>query len=51
MLKSYGEVLAEQDRRGFIEQVDSELPTDRKVHFIPHFPFKKDSTSTVLLYA
>ena len=39
-------MIAEQERRGFIERVDSELPTDRKVHFIPHFPVKKDSTTT-----
>ena len=46
MLKAYGEVIAEQERRGFIERVDSELPNDKKVHFIPHFPVKKDSTTT-----
>ncbi|XP_061168132.1 uncharacterized protein LOC133177057 [Saccostrea echinata] len=46
MLIKYGEIIAEQERRGFIEKVDSKLPTNRKVHFIPHFPVKKDSVTT-----
>ncbi|XP_062606698.1 uncharacterized protein LOC134268455 [Saccostrea cucullata] len=46
MLIKYGEIVAEQEKRGFIEKIDSELPTNRKVHFIPHFPVKKDSATT-----
>lgn len=46
LLFKYGEIIAEQERRGFIEKIDSQLPNDRKVHFIPHFPVKKDSVTT-----
>ena len=45
MLKAYGEVIAEQEKRGLIERVDSELSTDRKVHFIQHFPVKASAHS------
>ena len=46
MLVKYGEIIAEQERRGFIEKIHSQLPTDRKVHFIPHFPVRKESATT-----
>lgn len=46
LLFKYGEIIAEQERRGFIEKIHSKLPNDRKVHFIPHFPVKKDSVTT-----
>ncbi|VDI00805.1 Hypothetical predicted protein, partial [Mytilus galloprovincialis] len=46
MLTKYGEIIAEQQRRGFIEKVDDKIPQDRKVHYIPHHPVKKDSATT-----
>lgn len=42
----YGEIISKQERRGFIEKIDIQLPNDRKVHFIPHFPVKKDLVTT-----
>ena len=48
MLKKYGEILQEQERRGFIEKVTVETnSTDNRIHYIPHHPvFKKDSNTT-----
>ena len=42
MLKTYGEIIAEQERRGFIEKVsDTDLDRDKQIHYIPHHPVKK----------
>ena len=47
LLNLYGDIIAEQLKRGFIERVvDSQIPAD--CHFIPHHPVKKDSTTTPL---
>ncbi|XP_071149289.1 uncharacterized protein [Mytilus edulis] len=48
MLTKYGEIIAKQQRRGFIEKVDDKIPQDRKVHYIPHHPVKKDSATTLI---
>ena len=43
----YGDIIADQLKRGFIEQVEvSHIPEE--CHFIPHHPIKKDSTTTPL---
>lgn len=44
-LVKYREIIAEQKRRGSIEKIDSQLPNDHTVHFLPHFPVKKDSVT------
>lgn len=47
LLQIYGQIIKEQEDRGFVERVpDNELHTDGKVHFIPHHPVKKDSATT-----
>ena len=47
LMALYGDIIADQVKRGFIEQVDvSCIPED--CHFIPHHPVKKDSTTTPL---
>ena len=45
LLKMYGDIIAEQEKKGFIEQVP---PTDSpgKIAYIPHHPVQKDSTTT-----
>ena len=46
LLVKYDEIITEQERRGFIEKVDSDTPTTGQVHYIPHRPVNKDSTTT-----
>ena len=46
LLVKYDEIITEQERRGFIEKVDSNTPTTGQVHYIPHRPVKKGSTTT-----
>ena len=45
LLKMYGDIIAEQEKKEFIEQVP---PTDSpgKIHYIPHHQVQKDSTTT-----
>ena len=38
-------VIEEQEKRGFIERIDNSL-TPKAVHYIPHHPVKKESTTT-----
>jgi hypothetical protein len=46
MLKKYGEIINEQEKRGFIEKVpNAEIPS-RNAHYIPHHGVKKESTTT-----
>ena len=45
LLKSYGKIIREHERRGFIERVDDVAFIDR-AHYIPHHPVKKDSATT-----
>ena len=43
----YGDIIKEQDRRGFIEKIENkEFPADRPVHYIPHHPIAKESSTT-----
>ena len=46
LLQKYGDILQEQERRGFIEKVDESEPTNNKVHYIPHHPVVKKESST-----
>jgi hypothetical protein len=45
LLKCYGDIIEEQTRRGFIEKVEESEPTN-KIHYIPHHPIRKESTTT-----
>ena len=45
LLTTYGNIIAEQETRGFIERVDDAQPSDY-AHYIPHHPVKKDSATT-----
>ena len=45
LLKTYGEIISDQVKQGFMERVtESEIP--HNCHFIPHHPVKKDSATT-----
>ena len=46
LLQKYGEIIADQERRGFIEKVENEDKIPDKVHYIPHHPVHKDSATT-----
>ncbi|XP_063416451.1 uncharacterized protein LOC134698089 [Mytilus trossulus] len=47
LLKLYGEIINEQEERGFIEKIKtSENNTTSRIHYIPHHPVKKDSLTT-----
>lgn len=45
-LRVYGEIMADQQKRGFIKKIDSEQSTENKVHYITHHSVKKDSLTT-----
>ena len=47
LLKVYGDIIQEQEARGFIERVQTtDVPSDRPVHYIPHHPIEKESSTT-----
>jgi len=46
MLTTYSNVIAEQEKRDFIEKVDTNNQQNTKMYYIPHHPVKKDSTTT-----
>ena len=46
LLEKYGQIIQEQERRGFIEKVETVTPSPYAVHYIPHHPVKKDSATT-----
>ena len=47
LLQLYGEIIADQERREFIEKVTDNTPDpDRRVHYIPHHGVRKDSATT-----
>ncbi|VDH93426.1 Hypothetical predicted protein [Mytilus galloprovincialis] len=46
MFRKYGEIITDQEQRGFIEKVYDESTCTNKVHYIPHHPVKKDSVTT-----
>ena len=45
LLQAYNNIIQEQEKRGFIEKVDSSPPTS-PVHYIPHHHVHKDSKTT-----
>ena len=45
LLWVYNDIIKEQERRGFIEKIDSSPPTG-PVHYIPHHHVNKDSKTT-----
>lgn len=45
LLKVYGNIIQEQERKGFIERVDTSS-TSQSIHYIPHHPVKKELTTT-----
>ena len=44
LLRTYGNIIEEQERKGFIEKVDEE--SGSKIHNIPHHAVRKDSVTT-----
>ncbi|XP_076072041.1 uncharacterized protein LOC143043745 [Mytilus galloprovincialis] len=46
LLKKYGDIIAEQERRGFVETVDEKEQKGGKIHYIPHHPIHKESSTT-----
>ena len=47
LLRMYSSIIEDQERKGFIEKVDSNLEhTTSTVHYIPHHPVKKESSTT-----
>ena len=44
LLKLYNDIILEQEHRGFIEQVTDSCAT--AVHYLSHYPVKKDSPTT-----
>ncbi|XP_063448295.1 uncharacterized protein LOC134727834 [Mytilus trossulus] len=46
MLKIYGNIINDQENRSFIEKVENPDETTNRVHYIPHHPVKKDSSTT-----
>ena len=47
LFATYTEILADQERRGFIEKVPEPTQTE-KCHYIPHHAIRKDSPTTPL---
>ena len=45
LLKIYGGIIEEQEKRGFIEKVDT-ISRKTNVHYIPHHPVRKESATT-----
>ena len=45
LLHMYGRIIAEQEQKGFIEKVPKP-DLARSVHYIPHHPIKKESSTT-----
>ncbi|XP_052273445.1 uncharacterized protein LOC127873583 [Dreissena polymorpha] len=48
VLRAYGDIIAEQERRGFIERVPLGQESAEQVHYIHHHPVKKESSTTPL---
>ncbi|XP_063411556.1 uncharacterized protein LOC134694475 [Mytilus trossulus] len=46
MFRMYGDIISDQERRGFIEEVSDETLTENRIHYIPHHAVKKYSTTT-----
>ncbi|XP_045198527.1 uncharacterized protein LOC123552846 [Mercenaria mercenaria] len=45
MLQKYGKIIADQEKRGFVERVVVDY-TQNQIHYIPHHAVKKDSATT-----
>ncbi|VDI47902.1 Hypothetical predicted protein [Mytilus galloprovincialis] len=45
-LRYTGNIINDQENRGFIEKVETPDETTNRVHYIPHHPVKKDSSTT-----
>ena len=45
LLKMYGEIIKEQEKRGYIEKVNT-TSSQANVHYIPHHPVRKESATT-----
>ncbi|XP_063408175.1 uncharacterized protein LOC134691539 [Mytilus trossulus] len=46
LFKIYGDIIKEQEKRGFIEKVGENEDKPQRIHCIPHHPVKTDSTTT-----
>ena len=46
LFDKYGEIISEQIKRGFIEEVNDSSVPNHQVHYIPHHGVKKDSVTT-----
>ncbi|VDI59823.1 Hypothetical predicted protein [Mytilus galloprovincialis] len=46
LFKIYGDIIKEQEKRGFIEKIKENEDEPQRIHYIPHHPVKKDSTTT-----
>ena len=46
LFDKYGEIISEQIKRGFIEEVSDSSVPNHQVHYIPHHGVKKDSVTT-----
>ncbi|XP_063442104.1 uncharacterized protein LOC134722415 [Mytilus trossulus] len=46
MLKTYDDIIKNQELKGFIEKIEDEECDDKTVHYIPHHPVRKDSLTT-----
>ncbi|VDI23051.1 Hypothetical predicted protein [Mytilus galloprovincialis] len=46
LFKIYGDIIKEQEKRGFIEKVEEKEDEPQRINYIPHHPVKKDSTTT-----
>ena len=41
MFKMYGDIIKDQDKRGFIEKVNQTNDANNRVHYFPHHPVNK----------
>ncbi|XP_053388631.1 uncharacterized protein LOC128551742 [Mercenaria mercenaria] len=46
MLQFYSKIISDQENRGFIEKVSDVTETQTRVHYIPHHPVRKESSTT-----
>ncbi|VDI06839.1 Hypothetical predicted protein [Mytilus galloprovincialis] len=46
LLRKYGEIINDQEKRCFIERIDNPTTSTEHAHYIPHHSVKKDSATT-----
>lgn len=46
IIQQYNEIIADQERRDFIEKIEDRNTPGNQVHYIPHHEVTKDSSST-----